>query len=88
MRGHGQGGEVLSRCAPKDNFLRVNRLNEWPEGRVAARYQGLQSLYRNVLYYRISAGRCLKLHRAIGECEKRGYGQRAAEVALELDIPF
>jgi predicted ATPase len=80
--------ESCDALARQGKFLHANGWNEWPDGTIAGRYQFIHSLYQNVLYHRIPAGRRLQLHRAIGNREERGYGQRAAEVAAELAIHF
>ncbi len=80
--------ESCEALARQGKFLRANGWDEWPDGTVAGRYQFIHSLYQNVLYNRIPAGRRLQLHRTIGEREERGYGQRVAEVAAELAIHF
>ena len=83
--------EVEESCealARHGKFLRAHGWEEWPDGTVAGRYRFIHSLYQNVLYHRIPAGRRLQLHRAIGEREEGGYGQRATEIATELAIHF
>ena len=69
-------------------FLYADGWTEWPDGTVAGRYRFIHSLYQNVLYGRIPAGRRLQLHRAIGEREEQAYGGRAGEIAAELAMHF
>ena len=80
--------ESCEALARQGKFIRAHGWDEWPDGTVAGRYQFIHSLYQNVLYHRIPAGRRLQLHRAIGEREEGGYGQRVIEVAAELAIHF
>ena len=87
----GEVGEVEARCARlarRDQFLRTGGMEEWPDGTVAARYRFLHALYQDVLYERVPAGRCIELHRRIGEREEAGYGERAGEIAAELAVHF
>jgi DNA-binding winged helix-turn-helix (wHTH) protein/tetratricopeptide (TPR) repeat protein len=46
------------------------------------------TLYREVLYNRVPAGRKAHLHRRVGEELERAYGQRAGEHAAELALHF
>lgn len=58
------------------------------DGVVTACYRFLHDLYQEVLYRRVSAGRLVRLHRAIGLCKEVGYGARAGERAAELSEHF
>src|SRR5215831_3572006 len=49
---------------------------------------GIPSIYQEVLYDRIPAGRRQRLHRQIGEREEAAYGERAREIATELAVHF
>ena len=80
--------ECCEGLARRRKFLESNGWNEWPDGTVAGRYRFIHSLYQNVLYSRISAGRRVQLHRLIGERQERGYGDRAGAIAAELAIHF
>jgi DNA-binding winged helix-turn-helix (wHTH) protein/tetratricopeptide (TPR) repeat protein len=80
--------ELCEGLARRAQFLRPRGVSEWPDGTVAAHYQFIHSLYQQVWYGRVTAGRRLHLHRRIGECEEAAYGPRAGEVAAELAVHF
>jgi predicted ATPase len=83
--------EVEKRCeemARREQFLREKEIEEWPDGTVSARYGFLHSLYPEVVYTRVAAGRRLSLHRRIGEREEAAYGNQAVEIAAELAVHF
>jgi len=61
--------DVETRCdalARQGQFLRARGIAEWPDGTVAARYGFIHSLYQEVFYDRVPAGRRVRLHRQIG----------------------
>jgi predicted ATPase len=80
--------ELCTQLARREFFLRPSGTTEWPDGTVAARYSFLHSLYQEVLYERLPAGRRQRLHQRIGEREEQGYGERAREIAAELAMHF
>jgi tetratricopeptide (TPR) repeat protein len=80
--------ERCTQLARREFFLRTSGSSEWPDGTVAARYSFLHSLYQEVLYERLPAGRRQWLHQRIGERTEQGYGDRAREVAAELAMHF
>ena len=69
-------------------FLEETDFVEWPEGTLSGQYRFRHALYQNVLYDRIAAARRVRLHRAIGEREEAGYGERSGERAAELAVHF
>ncbi|WP_026609087.1 ATP-binding protein [Methylocaldum szegediense] len=71
-------GQMLKSCG----------VDEWEEGVVAGRYGFRHSLYREVLYRRLSPGRRMQLHRATGERLERGYGEKSRFIAAELAMHF
>ena len=73
-----------TRLSRQQQFVELGGIAEWPDGTVAARFQFLHSLYRDILYDRVSPGRRVELHRRIAECEETAWGARAAEIATEL----
>ena len=80
-------GEIESCCvrlSRRQQFVQSHGTEEWPDGTVAATFQFLHSLYRDVLYDRVPPGRRLELHRRIAECKETAWGERAAEIATEL----
>jgi DNA-binding winged helix-turn-helix (wHTH) protein/tetratricopeptide (TPR) repeat protein len=83
---------VEDRCeslARREQFIRPEGVEEWPDGTVAARYRFLHILYEHVLYERLPAARRASLHRRIGEREEAAYrarpGERAAALALHFE---
>jgi predicted ATPase len=76
------------RLARRGQFLRPRGIGTWPDGTVAARYGFIHAFHQEVLYGRVTAGRCLRLHRMIGEREEAAYGERAGEIAAELAVHF
>jgi tetratricopeptide (TPR) repeat protein len=72
------------RLSRRQQFVQSLGTEEWPDGTVAATFQFLHSLYRDVLYDRVPPGRRLELHRQIAECKETAWGQGAAEIATEL----
>ena len=57
-------------------------------GEAVSRYGFIHALYRNVLYERLSASRCVQLHRRMGEQSERIHGEGAREIAAELAMHF
>ncbi|MDQ4076999.1 MAG: protein kinase, partial [Chloroflexota bacterium] len=83
--------EVETRCAVlarRGQFLRERGTAEWADGTVATRFEFVHHLYQEVLYERIPAGRCVRLHRQIGMRLEQGYGGRAREKAAALAVHF
>jgi DNA-binding winged helix-turn-helix (wHTH) protein/tetratricopeptide (TPR) repeat protein len=80
--------ELCERLARRGQFVRAQGVCEWPDGTVAARYEFIHSLYRQIWYERVTAHRRLQLHRRIGEREETGYGAQASEVAAQLAVHF
>lgn len=77
--------EELARHA---HMLRPSGIEEWPDGTVAGGYAFTHALYQNVLYQRLTAARCVQLHRRIGEREEAAYGEQAGEIAADLALHF
>ena len=73
-----------TRLSRRQQFVQPRGTQEWPDGTVAASFQFLHSLYRDVLYKRVPPGRRLELHRRIAEREEKAYGESAREIAVEL----
>jgi tetratricopeptide (TPR) repeat protein len=72
------------RLSRRQQFVQSHGTEEWPDGTVAATFQFLHSLYRDVLYGRVPPGRRRELHRRIAQCKEMAWGERAAEIATEL----
>lgn len=79
---------VLSRLAGEGRFLRFDGTAEWPDGTLSDRFEFIHSLYRDVIYDRVPAGRRSRLHRRIGRRVEEAYGSRAAERAAELALHY
>jgi predicted ATPase len=79
------------RCAAlarQGTFIRDAGLLEWPGGGIAARFCFIHALYREVVYRRVPAGRCSRLHRLIGEALMKAYGTQADANANQLARHF
>jgi predicted ATPase len=84
-------GAVEIRCARlarHGQFLCATGTSEWPDSTIATRYGFLHTLYREVMYERVTAGRQVQLHYRIGEREEQAYGEQASEIAAELAMHF
>jgi DNA-binding winged helix-turn-helix (wHTH) protein/predicted ATPase len=79
---------TLTALARHRRFLREAAAVEWPDGTIAAGFEFLHAVYRDVLYQRLPAGRRAELHRLLGAREETAYGERAREVAAELAMHF
>ncbi len=77
--------DALSR---RIQFVQARGVAEWPDGTVAARYGFIHTLYQEVLYDRISAGRRTRLHQQIGLRREMGSGDQTREIAAELALHF
>ncbi|HJY81019.1 MAG TPA: AAA family ATPase [Candidatus Binatia bacterium] len=83
--------EVEACCtglARREQFVRAKGISEWPDGTVAARYEFLHALYREVVYERVPAGQRASLHHKIGERQVQAYGEQAREIAAALAVHF
>jgi predicted ATPase/DNA-binding winged helix-turn-helix (wHTH) protein len=83
-----QGESQYEALARRGQFIRAAGTAEWPDGTVAARYAFIHTLYQQLLYARVSAGRRAELHLRTGEWLESGYGERAGEIAGELAMHF
>jgi predicted ATPase/DNA-binding winged helix-turn-helix (wHTH) protein len=79
---------VCERLARQGQFLEERGLAEWPDGTVSGRYAFRHTLYQEVVYQRLGAGRRARVHRLIGGSEEAGYGARAGERAAALAMHF
>jgi predicted ATPase len=79
---------TLTTLARHHRLLRETAAVEWPDGTIAAGFEFLHALYRDVLYQRLPAGCRAELHREVGAREEAGYGERAPEIAAELAMHF
>jgi DNA-binding winged helix-turn-helix (wHTH) protein len=86
-----EDGDVEARChriARRQQLIHAAGTEEWPDGTVATRFGFQHALYREALYARLPAGRCVELHRRAGARLARAYGERAGEIAGELAMHF
>ncbi len=79
---------ICVRLARRQVFLRPRPTAEWPDGTWTATFEFLHSLYREALATRLSPGRRVDVHRAIGERLEKAWGDRASELATELSWHF
>jgi len=82
---------VEERCgelARQGQYIHCCGIQELPNGEVATRYGFVHALYQNVLYERLPATRRAQMHRLIGERGEEIYGDRSAEISVELAMHF
>jgi hypothetical protein len=82
---------IETRCealARRHQFLRPMASPAWSDGTLTGRYAFVHSLYQNVLYKRVPAGRRLLWHRRLGERGEKAHQDRAGEIAAELTTLF
>ena len=77
--------EELSR---RHQFIEECGAQLLPNGQAAGRFRFVHTVYRHVLYDRMSASRRMQLHQSIGRCGEELYGERANEIAAELAMHF
>ena len=83
--------EVEACCtglARREQFVRAEAANHWPDGTMATGYRFLHALYNEVLYERVPIGSRVELHRRIAEREETAYTDRCDEIAAELAHHF
>jgi hypothetical protein len=80
--------EQYTKLTRRSHFLRSLCSIEWPDGTVAQQYAFIHSLYQNVLYQRIPAGKRVQMHSRIGLQKERAYGTQAGQIAVKLAIHF
>jgi len=80
--------DLLEGLAEKEQFVRSAGLQELPDGSVSAHYEFKHSLFRQVLYRRLSSISRSKLHRRIGDQLRLLYTQDRPELASELALHF
>src|SRR5262249_32625441 len=80
--------EQCEELARQGQFLRGVGSERWPDGTTVTRYGFIHTLYQEVVYERVTAGRRVRLHRRIGERLEEAYGDHTQEVAAELAVHF
>ena len=82
---------VEERClelARQRQYIQDCGIHELPNGDVTTRYGFIHALYQNVLYERLPEPRRAQVHRLIAERGEEVYGERAAEISVELAMHF
>jgi tetratricopeptide (TPR) repeat protein len=69
-------------------FVRRVREQEFPDGTLTLRYRFVHVLYQNMLYASLTPARKQSTSRAVGKALEQFYGERAADIALELAILY
>src|SRR5262249_28071954 len=80
--------EVCEHLAERNEFLNCSGVAELPDGKVAARYRFIHSLYQNVLYERVTASRRVQFHHRVGKFLESAHQHTAGEIAAELAMHF
>jgi DNA-binding winged helix-turn-helix (wHTH) protein/tetratricopeptide (TPR) repeat protein len=80
--------DLLEGLSEKQQFVRSAGIQELPDGSVSAHYEFRHSLFRQVLYRRLSSVTRSKLHRRIGEQLRLFYTKDRPEIASELALHF
>jgi DNA-binding winged helix-turn-helix (wHTH) protein/predicted ATPase len=80
----GRVEECCERLAARQQFLCRGDIHELPDGLVTPRYRFIHALYQNAFYQRIPPSRRIRLHRRMVGWGESAYGDRTAEVAVEL----
>ena len=83
--------EVEDRCvelARNRQYIQDCGIHELPNGELTTRYGFVHALYQNVLYERLPETRRTQIHRLIAERGEEVYGERAAEISVELAMHF
>ena len=80
--------DLLEGLAEKQLFVRSVGIQELPDGSVSAHYAFRHSLFRQVLYHRLSSVSRSKLHRRIGKQLRLFYTKDRPEIASELALHF
>jgi predicted ATPase len=79
---------VCDALARRHRFLERIGDAEWPDGTLANRFAFLHELFHNVVYARLAAARCSRMHQALGLRMEAAWGERAGEIAAELATHF
>jgi DNA-binding winged helix-turn-helix (wHTH) protein/predicted ATPase len=79
---------VCEGLARRGQLIAVRGPVEWPDGTLTEAFAFRHALYQEVLYWRISSSRRVRLHRAIGVRLEAGHGTEGASIAVELAEHF
>jgi tetratricopeptide (TPR) repeat protein len=83
--------EIEAQCATlahQGQFLQARGHAEWPDGTVTACFGFRHTLYQDVVYQRIPAGRQTRWHARIGARLAQGFGAQAGDLAAALARHF
>jgi predicted ATPase len=78
-------------CSPlarRGQFLQSTGIEEWADGTAVCGYRFRHTLYRQVVYDRLPAGKRIQLHGRIGARLEAGYQELAPERATKLAAHF
>lgn len=84
----GEVESALERLARRRGFIGASGVARWPDGTVAASYDFAHTLYRDILYDRISPSRRSVLHQRIGSALEIGHEGHREELAATLATHF
>jgi DNA-binding winged helix-turn-helix (wHTH) protein/predicted ATPase len=79
---------MLASMARQTRFIAEAGAETWPDGSVSGLFGFAHSLYREVVYARIPAGRRADLHRRVGLRLEAAFGDRAPDLATDLAAHF
>jgi len=80
--------EHLERMAGREQFVRAEGVEEWPDGTLSGRYRFIHALYRDAFYEQVAQARRVRLHARIGRRKEAAYGERVGEIAGALAAHF
>ncbi len=83
--------DIDHRCddlARREQFIRRQGTNQWPDGTVVTRFEFLHALYQEALYEHVSLTQQMEWHRKIGEQLEQSYGEHKRDIAAELALHF
>lgn len=70
------------------HFLQPAGESTWPDGTLSTQYKFIHSLYQQVLYHRLPAGKRAHLHQRIGHQLEQAYGSQTEQIATDLAVHF
>jgi predicted ATPase len=78
--------EQCNELARKNQFIRAQGTEEWPDGALSEQYSFLHAFYHAVLYGRVMETQRVRLHRRVAVRKEAAYGDRVGEIATELGM--
>jgi len=79
---------VAASLARREQFIRRNGVSEWPDGTVCEGFAFIHSLYREMVYDLVPAGRRVRYHQQLGLRLESAFAGREDAVAAELALHF